>query len=65
MAPDKNDAFESEVDPGRDPSDIPGYAEEQPDSIRDARKSGPPQKPDPEDGGMERDPAGDADPAQG
>lgn len=65
MTPDKHDALESEADPGLDPRDNPGYAEEQPDSIRDAQKSGPPQKPDPEDGGMEREPDGDADTAQG
>lgn len=42
--------------PPRDPDDRSGYPEKQPDTVRQARHAGKPPKPDPDDGGLDRDP---------
>jgi len=49
----------------QEPADAPGYPEKQPRDRDDARRSGPRRPPDPEEGGLGRDPEDDGKPGAG
>lgn len=53
-----------EIDPvDPDAEDNPGYAERQPRDREDAQRPDRSHEPDPDDGGLGREPEGDPDPA--
>jgi hypothetical protein len=47
-----------------DPSQVPGYPEPQPKDREEAQHKGPQPKRDPDDGGLDREAEGSADPAK-
>lgn len=59
--PTPTNPLPSKPDPG---APHPGYDEEQPRTGHEARQPPPAGKPHPEEGGLERDPASDPDPAE-
>jgi hypothetical protein len=57
--PDRHPAHSADPDPGQ----VPGYPERQPRDREEAQRKGPAPKRDPDDGGLDREPEGSADPA--
>lgn len=47
-----------------DPSKVPGYPERQPRDREEAQRGEPEPERDPDDGGLDREPEGSADPAK-